>query len=171
MQVLKNKKTNKNFFLHFYDFISFKNAKYLVRTIIHISLVLMLKRSDIMWISLWRLKVFESKSSSSGHCPVSNLLFWHTSGEFGEVCYGRMKLPGKRDIPVALKTLKAGYTEKQRRDFLGEASIMAQFDHPNVIHLEGVVTRSKHFTKLSAYYSQFFLNTLFCVQKYSIPFM
>uniref|UniRef100_A0A4W5RVK8 receptor protein-tyrosine kinase n=1 Tax=Hucho hucho TaxID=62062 RepID=A0A4W5RVK8_9TELE len=65
------------------------------------------------------------------------------SGEFGEVCYGRMRLPGKRDIPVALKTLKAGYSDKQRRDFLAEASIMAQFDHPNVIHLEGVVTRSK----------------------------
>ncbi|XP_062842969.1 ephrin type-A receptor 8 [Trichomycterus rosablanca] len=65
------------------------------------------------------------------------------SGEFGEVCYGRMRLPGKRDIPVALKTLKAGYTDKQRKDFLSEASIMAQFDHPNVIHLEGVVTRSK----------------------------
>ncbi|KAL4658580.1 ephrin type-A receptor 8 [Arapaima gigas] len=65
------------------------------------------------------------------------------SGEFGEVCYGRMKLPGKRDIPVALKTLKAGYSEKQRRDFLSEASIMAQFDHPNIIRLEGVVTRSK----------------------------
>uniref|UniRef100_A0A4W4FDK6 receptor protein-tyrosine kinase n=1 Tax=Electrophorus electricus TaxID=8005 RepID=A0A4W4FDK6_ELEEL len=65
------------------------------------------------------------------------------SGEFGEVCYGCMKLPGKRDVPVALKTLKAGYTEKQRRDFLSEASIMAQFDHPNVIRLEGVVTRSK----------------------------
>ncbi|XP_056292788.1 ephrin type-A receptor 8 [Pseudoliparis swirei] len=65
------------------------------------------------------------------------------SGEFGEVCYGRMRLPGKRDIPVALKTLKAGYTEKQKRDFLAEASIMAQFDHPNVIHLEGVVTQSK----------------------------
>ncbi|XP_062320469.1 ephrin type-A receptor 8 isoform X1 [Osmerus eperlanus] len=65
------------------------------------------------------------------------------SGEFGEVCYGRMRLPGKRDIPVALKTLKAGYSDKQRRDFLAEASIMAQFDHPNVIRLEGVVTRSK----------------------------
>ncbi|MGH0164110.1 UNVERIFIED_CONTAM: hypothetical protein FKN15_046483 [Acipenser sinensis] len=64
-------------------------------------------------------------------------------GEFGEVCYGRMKLPGKREIPVALKTLKSGYTEKQRRDFLSEASIMAQFDHPNIIRLEGVVTRSK----------------------------
>uniref|UniRef100_H3CPK6 Ephrin type-A receptor 8 n=1 Tax=Tetraodon nigroviridis TaxID=99883 RepID=H3CPK6_TETNG len=65
------------------------------------------------------------------------------SGEFGEVCYGRMRLPGKRDIPVALKTLKVGYTEKQKRDFLAEASIMAQFDHPNVIRLEGVVTHSK----------------------------
>lgn len=64
------------------------------------------------------------------------------SGEFGEVCYGRMRLPGKRDIPVALKTLKVGYTEKQKRDFLAEASIMAQFDHPNVIRLEGVVTQS-----------------------------
>ncbi|XP_051894995.1 ephrin type-A receptor 8 isoform X3 [Pristis pectinata] len=65
------------------------------------------------------------------------------SGEFGEVCYGRLKLPAKREIPVALKTLKAGYTEKQRRDFLSEASIMGQFDHPNIIRLEGVVTRSK----------------------------
>lgn len=43
---------------------------------------------------------------------------------------------------MAIKTLKSGYTEKQRRDFLSEASIMGQFDHPNVIHLEGVVTKS-----------------------------
>ncbi|XP_058248868.1 ephrin type-A receptor 7 isoform X1 [Hemibagrus wyckioides] len=65
------------------------------------------------------------------------------AGEFGEVCSGRLKLPGKRDVPVAIKTLKVGYTEKQRRDFLCEASIMGQFDHPNVVHLEGVVTRGK----------------------------
>ncbi|XP_041716723.2 ephrin type-A receptor 7 isoform X2 [Coregonus clupeaformis] len=65
------------------------------------------------------------------------------AGEFGEVCSGRMKLPGKRDMSVAIKTLKVGYSEKQRRDFLCEASIMGQFDHPNVIHLEGVVTRGK----------------------------
>lgn len=62
-----------------------------------------------------------------------------------------MRLPGKRDIPVALKTLKAGYTEKQKRDFLAEASIMAQFDHPNVIRLEGVVTQSM----LKLYHRQF----------------
>lgn len=33
--------------------------------------------------------------------------------------------------------------EKQRRDFLSEASIMGQFDHPNIIRLEGVVTKSR----------------------------
>uniref|UniRef100_A0A8C4X1Y2 receptor protein-tyrosine kinase n=1 Tax=Eptatretus burgeri TaxID=7764 RepID=A0A8C4X1Y2_EPTBU len=55
------------------------------------------------------------------------------AGEFGEVCSGRLKLPGKREMSVAIKTLKAGYTD----------SIMGQFDHPNVIHLEGVVTKSR----------------------------
>ncbi|XP_061097396.1 ephrin type-A receptor 4b isoform X2 [Conger conger] len=65
------------------------------------------------------------------------------AGEFGEVCSGRLKLPSKREIYVAIKSLKAGYSEKQRRDFLSEASIMGQFDHPNIIRLEGVVTRCK----------------------------
>ncbi|XP_076832908.1 LOW QUALITY PROTEIN: ephrin type-A receptor 4 [Brachyhypopomus gauderio] len=64
-------------------------------------------------------------------------------GEFGEVCSGRLKFPGKREICVAIKTLKAGFTEQQRRDFLSEASVMGQFDHPNIIHLEGVVTKCK----------------------------
>uniref|UniRef100_A0A672MIV9 Ephrin type-B receptor 3 n=1 Tax=Sinocyclocheilus grahami TaxID=75366 RepID=A0A672MIV9_SINGR len=65
------------------------------------------------------------------------------AGEFGEVCRGRLKLPGRREIIVAIKTLKAGYTDRQRRDFLSEASIMGQFDHPNIIRLEGVVTKSR----------------------------
>ncbi|XP_014346867.1 ephrin type-B receptor 3 isoform X6 [Latimeria chalumnae] len=65
------------------------------------------------------------------------------AGEFGEVCRGRLKLPGRRELFVAIKTLKVGYTERQRRDFLSEASIMGQFDHPNIIHLEGVVTKSR----------------------------
>ncbi|NWS13746.1 EPHB3 protein, partial [Pachyramphus minor] len=73
-------------------------------------------------------------------CPP---LSFPTTGEFGEVCRGRLKLPGRREIFVAIKTLKVGYTERQRRDFLSEASIMGQFDHPNIIHLEGVVTKSR----------------------------
>ncbi len=65
------------------------------------------------------------------------------TGEFGEVCSGRLRIPGRMDIAVAIKTLKGGYMEQQRRDFLREASIMGQFDNPNIIRLEGVVTRSK----------------------------
>lgn len=75
------------------------------------------------------------------HLPLTAPVF--LSGEFGEVCSGNLRLPGKREILVAIKTLKAGYTERQRRDFLSEASIMGQFDHPNIIRLEGVVTKSR----------------------------
>ncbi|KAJ8331961.1 hypothetical protein SKAU_G00430580, partial [Synaphobranchus kaupii] len=63
-------------------------------------------------------------------------------GEFGEVCRGRLRVPGKKENYVAIKTLKGGYTDKQRRDFLSEASIMGQFEHPNIIHLEGIITAS-----------------------------
>jgi ephrin-B len=62
-------------------------------------------------------------------------------GEFGDVCKGRMKVRGQKDLEVAIKTLKPGMTEKSRLDFLTEASIMGQFRDPNVIYLQGVVTR------------------------------
>ncbi|XP_038677857.1 ephrin type-A receptor 2 isoform X3 [Scyliorhinus canicula] len=64
------------------------------------------------------------------------------AGEFGEVYKGILK-KGRKEIGVAIKTLKTGYTESQRIDFLSEASIMGQFSHHNVIHLEGVVTKYK----------------------------
>uniref|UniRef100_A0A3Q2E9G1 receptor protein-tyrosine kinase n=1 Tax=Cyprinodon variegatus TaxID=28743 RepID=A0A3Q2E9G1_CYPVA len=66
------------------------------------------------------------------------------AGEFGEVYKGILKAPGKKEVAVAVKTLKPGYTEKQRQDFLSEASIMGQFSHQNIIRLEGVVTKFKH---------------------------
>ncbi|XP_066573674.1 ephrin type-A receptor 10 [Amia ocellicauda] len=64
-----------------------------------------------------------------------------TTGEFGEVCRGCLKLPSKRELPVAIKTLRSGCSEKQKRVFLSEAGILGQFDHPNIIRLEGVITR------------------------------
>ncbi|XP_016100805.1 ephrin type-A receptor 2-like, partial [Sinocyclocheilus grahami] len=64
-------------------------------------------------------------------------------GEFGEVYRGSLKIPGRCEVAVAIKTLKPGYTEKQRLDFLSEASIMGQFSHKNIIRLEGVVTKFK----------------------------
>lgn len=88
------------------------------------------------WTRLLWVKVSENVEATVKLCLFA-------SGEFGEVCSGPLRLPGKREIQVAIKTLKAGYTEQQRRDFLWEASIMGQFNHPNIIRLEGVVTKSE----------------------------
>ncbi|NWY01034.1 EPHAA protein, partial [Nothoprocta ornata] len=60
---------------------------------------------------------------------------------FGEVCRGCLKLPSKRELPVAIQTLRAGCSEKQKHGFLAEACTMGQFDHSNIIRLEGVITR------------------------------
>ncbi|NWH70456.1 EPHA2 protein, partial [Piaya cayana] len=72
------------------------------------------------------------------------------AGEFGEVYKGTLKR-GKKEVPVAIKTLKVGYTEKQRVDFLSEATIMGQFCHQNIIRLEGVVSKYKPFMIITEY--------------------
>ncbi|XP_062450264.1 ephrin type-A receptor 10 [Rhea pennata] len=63
------------------------------------------------------------------------------TGEFGEICRGCLKLPSKRELPVAIQTLRVGCSEKQKRTFLAEACTLGQFDHSNIIRLEGVITR------------------------------
>ena len=67
------------------------------------------------------------------------------------MCKGILQFPGKKEHEIAIKTLKSGYSTQQKLDFLGEASIMGQFDHPNVIKLEGVVTRSKPLMIITEY--------------------
>uniref|UniRef100_A0A1I8FNZ2 Protein kinase domain-containing protein n=1 Tax=Macrostomum lignano TaxID=282301 RepID=A0A1I8FNZ2_9PLAT len=52
-------------------------------------------------------------------------------GEFGDVCKGLLTAPGREPQPVAVKTLKPGASDKNKLDFLTEASIMGQFDDPN----------------------------------------
>ncbi|KAG7477590.1 hypothetical protein MATL_G00071210 [Megalops atlanticus] len=73
------------------------------------------------------------------------------AGEFGEVYRGVLKVPGRKEVAVAIKTLKPGYTEKQRQDFLSEASIMGQFSHQNIIRLEGVITKFKNAMIITEY--------------------
>uniref|UniRef100_A0A670JV04 Ephrin type-A receptor 10 n=1 Tax=Podarcis muralis TaxID=64176 RepID=A0A670JV04_PODMU len=63
------------------------------------------------------------------------------TGEYGDICQGCLKLPSKWELPVAIRTLQASCSEKQVHTFLTEASIMGQFDHSNIVRLEGVVTR------------------------------
>lgn len=82
-------------------------------------------------------------------------------GEFGDVCRGKLKLPpdGRNEIDVAIKTLKPGSADKARNDFLTEASIMGQFEHPNVIFLQGVVTKSNPVMIITEYMENGSLDT------------
>ncbi|XP_038233496.1 ephrin type-A receptor 10 isoform X2 [Dermochelys coriacea] len=73
------------------------------------------------------------------------------TGEFGEVCRGCLKLPSKRELLVAIQTLRAGCSDKQKRAFLAEASTMGQFDHSNIIRLEGVITRGNTMATVMEY--------------------
>ncbi|XP_034622118.1 ephrin type-A receptor 1 [Trachemys scripta elegans] len=72
-------------------------------------------------------------------------------GEFGEVYRGTLRLPGKERIVVAIKTLKSTYSDSQWWNFLREATIMGQFNHHNIVHLEGVVTKRKPMMIITEY--------------------
>ena len=80
-----------------------------------------------------------AKEIDSGYITIEAII---GGGEFGDVCRGRLSMPDRNDMMVAIKTLKQGSGDKARSDFLTEASIMGQFEHPNVIFLQGVVTKT-----------------------------
>ncbi len=62
------------------------------------------------------------------------------SGQYGSVDQGIWKAPKSKPVDVALKSLTKASGEDKLK-FLQEAAIMAQFRHPNVIELYGVVIR------------------------------
>ena len=64
------------------------------------------------------------------------------SGQFGRVEQGVLRVENC-DIQVALKTLNNSATDDGQLKFLQEAAIMAQFRHPNVILLYGIVCKSE----------------------------
>ncbi len=80
-------------------------------------------------------------------------------GEFGDVCRGRLSMPDRNDMLVAIKTLKSGSSDKAKIDFLTEASIMGQFEHPNVIFLQGVVTKANPIMIITEYMENGSLDT------------
>ena len=61
------------------------------------------------------------------------------SGQFGKVERGTWE--SRTKLEVALKTLKAGSEDMDKVKFLQEAAIMAQFKHPNIVILYGVVSK------------------------------
>nr|XP_022338524.1 ephrin type-B receptor 1-B-like isoform X3 [Crassostrea virginica] len=80
-----------------------------------------------------------TREIDASHITIESVI---GGGEFGDVCKGKLRNPLKPEMSVAIKTLKPGATDKNRLDFLTEASIMGQFEDKNVIFLEGVVTKS-----------------------------
>ena len=50
---------------------------------------------------------------------------------------------GARNVQVAVKLLKEGAAQEDKVKFLQEAAIMAQFKHPNVVSLYGVVSKTE----------------------------
>lgn len=63
-----------------------------------------------------------------------------SAAQFGEVSRGRYRPPGRREVLVAVKTLRWGASDREKGMFLSEAGVLGQFDHPNVLKLEGVIT-------------------------------
>ena len=61
------------------------------------------------------------------------------SGQFG-VVYRAVYHTEKGDIPVAIKTLKEAANSDMKVAFMREAAILAQFQHPNVLRMIGVLT-------------------------------
>ena len=68
------------------------------------------------------------------------------SGQFGKVERGTWE--SRINLEVALKTLKAGSEDMDKVKFLQEAAIMAQFKHPNIVILYGVVSNKEPVSRI-----------------------
>jgi hypothetical protein len=97
---------------------------------------------------------------------ISNVIFVKTGGgEFGDVCRGNLKLPQRPEMMVIIKNLKLGSSDKSRVDFLNEALIINKFKHPNVIYLQGVVTKSNPVMIITEYMENGSLDSFLRVTK------
>lgn len=79
------------------------------------------------------------------------MFFFAGEGAFGTVYGGEAGVSEFGWVPVAVKTLKSGFTTEDKIDFLSEADNMKRFDHKNVIKLFGVITRENPLCTLMEY--------------------
>lgn len=70
------------------------------------------------------------------------------SGQFGNVEEGIWEAESG-NVPVAMKTLREGSSAKDKVLFLQEAVTMAQFRHPYVVVMYGMVTEGEPVSLLS----------------------
>lgn len=73
-------------------------------------------------------------------CGIHRITDVLGEGQFGTVRKGIWNEGTDRNVEVAIKMLKENSDDRERVKFLQEAAIMAQFKHPNVVSLYGVVS-------------------------------
>ena len=62
------------------------------------------------------------------------------SGQFGTVYRGVWQCSDSGEAEeVAVKSMESGASEEERIKFLQEATIMGQFNHPNILGMVGIV--------------------------------
>ncbi|XP_050310160.1 retinal guanylyl cyclase 2-like isoform X2 [Anthonomus grandis grandis] len=85
--------------------------------------------------------------------PEELLHMTHKLGEgaFGTVYGGEAQIGEDCRFPVAIKTLKAGFSAEDRIDFLTEADNMKRFKHENIVQLIGVITKNTRQATLMEY--------------------
>ena len=93
-----------------------------------------------------------SGHKGNSYCTIVFRVTGHLgSGQFGNVERGTWQ--SKMGLEVALKTLKVNSTNEDKVKFLQEAAIMAQFRHPNVLFLHGVVSDKEPVSRATIYYT------------------
>ena len=87
--------------------------------------------------------------------PRENVTYISDLGEgnFGMVMKGEAKnvIPGQFSTLVAVKVLKEGSNNEARNNFVREATLMNQFDHPNILKLLGVCFEEEPFCMIFEY--------------------
>lgn len=57
-------------------------------------------------------------------------------------------------VPVAVKTLKEDANQKTKQDYIREAELMAELQHPNIVCLIGVCFKEEPMSMLFEYMSE-----------------
>ncbi|XP_025109242.1 epidermal growth factor receptor-like isoform X2 [Pomacea canaliculata] len=99
---------------------------------------------------------YEQMAGGPWDLPRTSLILTNQqlgNGQFGQVKKGFVRMRGTK-IPVAIKSLKENASEKDKRDFLNELTILKQVGkHPNVVclvgacHIQGVMYVAMEYAK------------------------
>ncbi|XP_074593104.1 tyrosine-protein kinase transmembrane receptor Ror-like isoform X2 [Brevipalpus obovatus] len=97
------------------------------------------------------------KQAKATEYPMCNIRFISELGEgaFGKVWRGELMMSvGSAVVPIAAKTLKVDANYKTKQDFVREAELMAELQHPNIVCLVGVCFKEDPMCMLFEYMSQ-----------------